>query len=258
MGAAVLMRLAARSLLVLALMLSACSGTRPTPRATQASTVGCAERWEAAYRSALDSGVADGEARRLADRARAECEGLGTTVPSIEPGASVPCAGDADVRNAPPVKGEPKLVSVYFSCEADLVALGTMKQPLYAFAREIPLSLTDSTEERLEGALREYLRGPLPSEEERGYFSASGSTLSDALGDVLLTAGLAHVSFDPVIEQKLGNLGTATASSVFVLESQAVSFQFPEVDTLELQVAGDCERFWHLFEQTCRRINRPL
>ena len=223
---------------------------------SSSATTICAQLWVDVYESSLRSDIADGESRRLADAARAECEGLGTTVPTIDAGPAVACAGDGDRRSAPPVSGDVKYVSVYFSCEADFATLGTSKQPLYMFTREIPGSMTDSVDGRVQAALRAYLRGPRPDEVDRGYFSAGAASLADDLADVSVLGGTATVDFDVTIEGHLGNLGTSTASQVFLLELQAPAFQFPEVKTLVLRVDGDCDRFWQMLEMSCRTVSR--
>jgi hypothetical protein len=243
---------------VVAVLAVSCSSQTQAGRPPSTSpTESCVELWGDVYESSIRSGVSEGEARRLADSARAECEGLGNTVPSIEPGPSVACAGDADRRNALPVSDEPKMVSVYFSCQADFAFLGTTQQPLYMFTREIPLSLSDTTGHRLEGAMRHYLAGPRPQEVDRGYFSAAAAPMADALAKVSLNGGEAIVDFDESIEGRLGNLGTATASSVFLLEVQATAFQFPAVESLTITMEGDCDRFWRMLEMECQKIGRP-
>lgn len=219
------------------------------------ATKTCAEVWVDVYESSLDSGIADGESRRLADAARAECEGSSDRVPTIETGPDVACAGDSDRRNAPPVSGDIKHVSVYFSCEADFATLGTLEQPLYMFTREIPASMTDTLDHRLQAALRAYLSGPRPDEVDRGYFGAGDASLADDLAEVSVSEGTATVDFDVTIEGHLGNLGTSTASQIFLLEIQAAVFQFPQVKSLVLRVGGDCDRFWQMLEMSCQTVN---
>ena len=245
--------------IALAMITTACvtkdSGAAPPPHASSA-TRACAEIWVDVYGSSLRSNLADGESRRLADAALAECEGLGNTVPTIGSGPDVPCAGDAERRNAPAVSGDDEHISVYFSCKADSAILGTAAQPLYMFTREIPASMTDNLDERVLAALRAYLRGPRPEEIDRGYFSAGSASFADDLTDVSVSDGVATVDFDVTMEEHLGDIGTSTASQVFLLEIQAAAFQFPEVNSLVFRVGGGCDRFWKMLEGSCRTVDR--
>ncbi len=230
----------------------AATSSLPSP-----STLSCVDLWVEVYDTSVASGVTSGEARRLADAARAECEGLGTTVPSIAPGPVSACSGDDQRRNAPAIVDDPRYVSVYFSCEGDFAFLGTSAQPLYMFVREIPSSMTDTSDERLEAALSAYLAGPRPNEVDRGYFSAGAAPLADLLTTAEITRGTARIDFSSKVVDHLGNIGTATASQVFLLEMQATAFQFPEVKEVVIQVDGDCDAFWRLLEMSCQSIQRP-
>jgi len=183
-------------------------------------------------------------------------EGLGDTVPTMDTGPDVECAGDTERRNAPPALGDERYVSVYFSCEADFATLGTMKQPLYTFAIEIPRSMTDTTDGRLLAALKAYLTGPRPEDVEKGYFSASAASFVDDLAHVSVAEGVATVDFRATVENHFGNLSTSTAGQIFLLELQALAFQFPEVKSLVLQVEGDCDRFWTMLESSCQTVDR--
>ena len=147
-------------------------------------------------------------------------------------------------------------VSVYFSCEADSAILGTAEQPLYLFTREIPPSISDTLAYRLRAALHVYLAGPLPREMKQGYFSPVASAAADDLSGVSISDGTATVDFDISFEDHIGNLGTSTASQVFLLEIQATAFQFPKVSSLEFSLGGACDRFWRMLEASCRTLER--
>jgi hypothetical protein len=167
------------------------------------------------------------------------------------------CADDESLQNAPPRTDDPKMVGVYFSCGADAATLGTPQQPVYLAMRPIPAELTDTEEERLEGAVRAYIAGPTPEEQDRGYFSPAPSSLASAIREVRIDGSTAVLDFSPeVANLQLGNLGTTTATDIFVIELSATVFQFDGVDQLTLQVQGDCEKFWRLMERTCTVIER--
>lgn len=148
------------------------------------------------------------------------------------------------------------MVGVYFSCGADSATLGTPEQPVYLAMREIPAELTDTVDERLEGAVRAYISGPTPQEQDRGYFSAAPASLASAIQEVRIDGSAAVIDFAPKVAGQLGNLGTSTATEVFVIELGATVFQFDGIDQLTLQIQGDCEQFWRLMERTCTVIKR--
>lgn len=166
------------------------------------------------------------------------------------------CAQDANNRNAETAQADGSHVSVFFSCKADAASLGLDSQPLYPFVRAIPRPLAGSIGGRLVSALDTYLEGPTKKERAQGYFTASGSALAGLIQDVAVTGHSATVDFDGAIKKRAGNLGTSTASMVFLHELQAVAFQFPRVDSLILSVEGDCDRFWRLLEGSCQTIGR--
>lgn len=148
------------------------------------------------------------------------------------------------------------MVGVYFSCGSDSATLGTPEQPVYLAMREIPAELTDTVGERLEGAVRAYISGPTPQEQDRGYFSAAPASLASAIQEVRIDGSAGVIDFSPKVAGQLGNLATSTATDVFVIELGATVFQFDGIDQLTLQVQGDCEQFWRLMERTCIVIKR--
>jgi hypothetical protein len=236
----------------------ACADT-PQERAQPEQAVSptdCAALWTSVRESAVASGVADGEARRLADQARVECESAKGGVTGAEEFADAPCGKDEDARNAAPPTGDPKMVGVYLSCKADFALVGTPQQPVYLAMREIPASLTGSATARLEGAVRAYIAGATPEEQSRGYFSAAPTSLAAAIREVRISGNAATLDFSADVSGRMGNLGTSTATDVFVVELAATVFQFEGVDQLTLQVEGDCEGFWRLVERTCTVIKR--
>ncbi len=149
------------------------------------------------------------------------------------------------------------MVGIYLSCEADFGLVGTPAQPVYLAMREIPSALTSSPAARLEGAVRAYIAGPTPEEEKDGYFSAAPTSLAAAIRDVSINGSGATIDFSADVSARMGNLGTSTATDVFMIELAATAFQFEGVDQLTLQVDGDCESFWRLVERTCTTITRP-
>lgn len=231
--------------------------TDVTPTADATST-DCAALWTSVRDSAVASGVADGEARRLADQARVECEQAkgGAPVTGADELTDAPCGKELDAKNAAAPKGDPKTVGVYLSCKADFALVGTPQQPVYLAMREIPASLTGSEAERLEGAVRAYMAGPTPEEQSRGYFSAAPTSMAATIEDVSISGSSATINFSPDVADHIGNLTAGTAGQVFVIELGATVFQFAGIDQLTLQVEGDCERFWHLMERTCSVIER--
>jgi Tol biopolymer transport system component len=202
--------------------------------------------------------VESGDVRQLTQGPGLDCCASWQPLPAEAVGEieDVPCADDVSLRNALPASSDPKIVGVYFTCRADSPTLGTPQQPVYLAMREIPAALAGTLEERLEHAVRAYIAGPTPSETDRGYTSASPSSLADAIRDVRVDGGAATIDFSPDVADRLGNLGTATATDVFVIELGATVFQFEGVDRLILQVQGDCDRFWMLLERTCTVIER--
>lgn len=65
------------------------------------------------------------------------------------------CADDVSLQDALPPIEDPTVVGVYFSCGADSPVLGTNQQPVYLAIREVPAELSETTQERLEAAVRE-------------------------------------------------------------------------------------------------------
>jgi hypothetical protein len=165
------------------------------------------------------------------------------------------CADDIDRLDAAPVE-DLGSVSVYFSCEADADLLGTEDQPVYLFTRSVPEGTAGTGDERLEAALRSYVAGPTRDEIELGYFTPAPPSLGPAIQAVSISEGIATVDFDGAAIGDLGGLGTSTASLTFLIELRAVTFQFPEVQQLVLQVDGDCDSFWHMLEMSCQTIRR--
>ena len=221
----------------------------------QGTATDCATLWTTVRESAVASGIDDGEARRLADQARVECEGVKREVTGNE-SADAPCGKDVSARNAAPPRGDPKTVGIYLSCKADFAVIGTPQQPVYLAMREIPDSLTGSAAEQLEGAARAYFAGPTPEEQGDGYFSAGPPAMAAAIKNVSISGNSATIDFSQDLHGQTGNLGTSTATAVFLNELSATVFQFEGIDELTLRLEGDCEEFWHLMEMGCTAIRR--
>ncbi|MPZ92661.1 MAG: hypothetical protein GEU68_13725 [Actinobacteria bacterium] len=218
----------------------------------------CAELWNEVREDVGASGLPDGEARRQADLARAECEGLeGSEYPpgarsarTAQEAQGPECATDDERRNAPPPDDRSK-VAVYYSCKADV---GTDNRPVYMFARDVP-SGEGGSEERLRTAVVSYLEGPRDAEAARGYTTAFGDDVTpDAVDSVTIQGHTAIINFEPRIGAHMP--GTTTAGQVMELELRWLVLQFQEIETTTLQLAGDCNRFWRLLEQECRDISR--
>lgn len=198
-------------LVVLAVLAGACAneaGNRAQPE-QQPSAVDCAQLWTTVRETAVASGVDDGEARRLADQARLECEIANETIPPEAEIDEFLCADDVSLQDARPTTDDPKMVGVYFSCGADSATLGTPGQPVYLAMREIPAELTDTVDERLEGAVRAYISGPTPQEQDRGYFSAAPASLASAFQEVRIDGSAAVIDFSPKFVGQRGILQRA-------------------------------------------------
>jgi hypothetical protein len=221
----------------------------------QGTATDCATLWTTVRESAVASGIEDGEARRLADQARVECEGVKGEVTGDQ-FADAPCGKDESARNAAPPGGNPKTIGIYLSCKADFTVIGTPEQPVYLAMREIPGSLTGSAAGQLEGAVRAYFAGPTAEEQSDGYFSAGPASMAEAIKNVSISGNSATIDFSADAGDRMGNLGTSTGTAVFIIELSATVFQFEGVDQLTLQVEGNCEGFWHLIERDCRVIKR--
>lgn len=211
---------------------------RPDWRAALADS--CASLWVTTRDDLRVSGAPDGEARRHADLAREKCEE--PLVGSREsPRAAAPCADDTNRRNAPGAR-RADVASVYFSCMANVGAQG---QPVYRFTRRV-VDTSDAAI-RLEAALRAYLQGPTRAEKQLGYMTAVPTPFGDALQGVSVQGRRAIVSFTPALEARVGALPTAAADA-FLLELKTTVFESGDIQQLDLDIAGECERFWRLLE----------
>jgi hypothetical protein len=123
--------------------------------------------------------------------------------------------------------------------------VGAAGQPVYRFTRRVAASTDTAT--RLEAALRAYLRGPTRSEKQLGYMTAVPTPFGAALRAVSVQGRHALVSFTPALEARVGALPTAAADA-FLLELRTTVFESGDIQQLELDVAGECERFWRLLE----------
>lgn len=121
-------------------------------------------------------------------------------------------------------------VLVHFRC-------GWGPDPLRARSRSAPDGGLDVL---LPFAVDQFAEGPASDERDRGYarvFPGDPSLLVDV--EYLADTRTALVSFDPAIRQASG-IGTSTATSMFIDGLQATVFQFDEVDTLRLEIDGEC------------------
>ena len=210
----------------------------------------CAGNWAKTRDDLRASGSPDGEARRQADLAREKCEEP-LAGSSESPRAASPCADDTNRRNAPGAR-RADVASVYFSCMANV---GATSQPVYRFTRRVAASTDAAT--RLEAALRAYLQGPTRAEKQLGYMTAVPTPFGDALQGVSVQGRRAIVSFTPALEARVGALPTAAAEA-FLLELRTTVFQSGDIQQLELDIAGECDRFWRLLEGrvSCATLER--
>lgn len=246
---------------VAALAIPACArvsdegrGAGATPSSLE-PTRDCAAVWTETRERVRASGKDDGEARRQADLARARCEGLqvddypsgATPTPSIEP-VEAACSSHVDRRDAPPPP-DPATVAVYFSCVVDL---GTEGEPVYMHERSV--SPQASRKARLVTALQEYLRGPTAAEAAQGYVSGISDALSGVDFDISIAGSAVTIDFSEGF-QAIGAFAS-TQGMIFLAELTALVFQLPGIRTLELQVEGDCDRFWRHLESSCHPLER--
>jgi Tol biopolymer transport system component len=229
---------------------------RPVPPASVDSGPDCAAVWDSVRESAVASGVPDGEARRLADEARAECEADGTASPpptatTAPPTEASPCLDEHARRNAPP-PNDPSKVAVYFSCSGDP---GIEGEAVHMLERALP-DPQMSLEERLEFALDQLLRGPSAGEGKRGYVIAV-APFRDGIRDIAITDGHATVDLTSEFQQRTECCET-TQGIIFRGELLATVFQFEEIESVRFLSGGDCDAFWHHFESTCQDVERPL
>lgn len=219
---------------------------------TPSSQRDCAAKWDDTRAGAREAGQPDGEARRQADLARANCEEISSS--EYPPGAektpdSPPCLEEHQRRDAPPPRDSSQ-IAVYFSCRGNMGA-----QTLPVYMHERPIGTAERTVEALlEQALNEYLRGPSSEEQKRGYLTALGSSIPDGLAGVQVAAGEAIVDFSDQIES-VGPLAT-TAGLAMLEELRTIVLQFSEIDRVILRIEGDCERYWRLVESDCEVVTR--
>lgn len=215
------------------------------PSASAAPDQACAALWEDTRRSERAQGRRDGEARRAADRARADCEGIPLEVPP----PTAQCLTDAQRRDAPAPELPPSSVAVYFSCGPEVPS--GPKPHVYQFER--PVDYGASMTERVQTALDAYLAGPSAGEAAQGYVGA----LTDlAIGDVTVTEshGSLQLDFATKIEA-IPAIGVTSYSTALLAELTALVGQFESVDSVSLTVEGACARFWALFERsTCETL----
>lgn len=232
-----------------------------TEASAEQSPLNCAAVWQEIRDKVTLAGEPDGEARRQADLARAECEGLSLDeypagarskeVAEQAQGEEDPkCASESDRREAPP-PDDSSSVAVYFSCKADM---GSRSEPVYMHVRVVPSDDRDIVQTQLDVALRAYLEGPTEQESQRGYTTALSGTDGALLEAVMLRDGAAIISFSPEIE-RFAPFAT-TAGQTLIGEIRANAFQFSQINNVRLEVAGDCSRFWRMLESECQVLHR--
>lgn len=109
-------------------------------------------------------------------------------------------------------------------------------------------------DERLSFALAEYLKGPTNEESQRGYEGVTGTPVTGVLDSVSIDENSAEVSFKSSFESKVSS--ASTAALLLLSQVGATVFQFQDLNELELQISGDCDRFWRLREGTCTTVTR--
>lgn len=191
-----------------------------------------------------------GEEREAADLAREKCEEKAAAEPSPAEGSPAGCLSERNRRNAPPPQ-DPSKVAYYLSCRGDVKG---DDHPVYRFTTSVPEEA--DVRQRLEVAVRTYLRSPTENQRDRGYLATIPVPLDDVLDDVVMDEGEARLDFNPEIADRMAHGGGSAASLGFVEEITETVLQFDQLEQVRIQIDGDCERFWRLFEMSCHVLTR--
>lgn len=208
---------------------------KATPTPTEPSS--CLDMWDDTREQAVADGQEDGDARRLADDAVAQCleqatsDGLPTTqAPSQE-----------DACDQPANEPQQDAVDVYYFCAAN----GTT----------VKSSHPVDTAPDLQSALTTYFAGPNDAERERGLSAPLGRVLADAQFELSGSDGKYEVSFEPGAADTIGGMATGQ-SQLFIEGIRRTISQFDAVQSVTLTEAGDCDAFWRAAEMVCNPIER--
>lgn len=141
-------------------------------------------------------------------------------------------------------------ISVFFECGNDDV----IPTPGIGVARIVPEQGGEAID-RIEWTLRSLLAGLTPDEQAVGFVSAFDAATAEALNGVTLTDGRLVIDFNEAII--VNNMGTATGMVQFNAELHRNVFRYPEVDSVEFHLNGDCGAWSALFESDgCRVTTR--
>jgi hypothetical protein len=132
------------------------------------------------------------------------------------------------------------MLAVYFSCRGDTPLtfyVPTTGRPIGKISTDVASQLDE--------VIRLYADGPTAEEQVNGYGAFAGLQLP--INSVSLIGGRAIIDFGAGITD-INGLGTSSFDGIVLSELQANVFQFPDIDELELDIEGDCERFGAMME----------
>lgn len=154
---------------------------------------------------------------------------VGITTPKQtpdQPTAAAPGCTD-DPEHLQDATGE---IAVYFQCDHRIDLLHAQPRP----------APDGELEAQLTYAVTQFAQGPSEQERERGYntvFPGHPTLLTGV--DYLQDSSTVVASFDPAIRE-VNNLGTAGVSLPFIDGLRATAFQFDAVETLGIEIDGEC------------------
>ena len=139
---------------------------------------------------------------------------------------------------------EQETVRVYFSCDRELQAV---ERPITDTA-DIPL--------RIQTAFQEYIKGPTTTEQANGLYSGF-TDHSPGMIDTVTLSDTDHlvVNFTDELRQ-VPNISTSNGFRETMELFDAMTFQFPEIQTVEYQIEGSCESFWEHMQSFCQIVER--
>jgi hypothetical protein len=112
--------------------------------------------------------------------------------------------------------------------------------------------------DRLRVAVEALLDGPSEAEADQGLVAIVPPGSAELLDEVeYVDDGLATISFSSRLTE-VNNLSTSSAAGAFLRSIETTALALPEVTGVELQVEGDCNRFFAFLESTCHHLAEPL
>jgi hypothetical protein len=112
------------------------------------------------------------------------------------------------------------------------------------------------TRERLEVALRAYLRSPTKEQQDRGYIPTLPTPVANLLDGLSVEGEMTTIDFAPELADRMAHTGGSSASLAFVDEIKATIFQFEQLQVIRIQLDGNCDDFWRLHEMSCQLLAR--